>query len=533
MRKMEKSVRQKYPVGMQSFPEIQERGFVYVDKSGYIPLLHEFGKYFFLGRPRRFGKSLLLSMLHAYYEGCKDLFKGLAVMDYETKWEPQPVLHLDFTGVVYDNETSLNSALMSMMALWEKKYDVKISDDNLGIRFGNLIRAASEFTGKKVVILIDEYDKPLLDTVNQPEIQDKFRNILRGVYGNLKKMDSFIQFAMLTGVSRFGKLSIFSDINNLKDISMMQEFSGICGITSDELHQYFNSGIETYAKSQSISVTQAYAELKANYDGYHFTEKCFPDVYNPFSLLNALQDQTIDDYWFESGTPKHLIDIISERHISLTELENVEESKSKIKNVSFSLDSTLVPMLYQSGYLTIKGYDPDTQMLRLGYPNKEVRKGFLLYLMERYTQGPDLKTWTDIVKFYNEIRDGKIDDFMHRLKSMYADFNRDSFKFVNIEQHYQDVAYLVFRLLGCLTSVEYKTATGRIDMVVKMPDYIYVFEFKRNGSPQQAMEQINSKDYLLPFQTDGRKVIKIGANFNDKIKGLENWIVEQTFRPVP
>lgn len=514
----------KYPVGMQSFPEIRERGFVYVDKSHYIPLLHNYGKYFFLGRPRRFGKSLLLSMLHAYYAGRKDLFEGLAVMNYEKKWEPQPVLHLDFTGRNYSNPESLESSLRTAFENWENSYQCSFAKSNYDERFENIIRRVYEATGKKTVILIDEYDKPLLDTVRNPELQDKFRNILRGVYGNLKRMDSYIQFAMLTGVSRFGKLSIFSDLNNLKDISMSPRFSGICGITSDELHEYFEPGVKALAEKMDLTLDEAYELLKSKYDGYHFTEDCHPDVYNPFSLLNALQERAIDDYWFETGTPKHLIDVINDRHIKLQDLEQTEESKSVLKNVAFNLDSTLIPLLYQAGYLTIKGSDRETGMLRLGYPNKEVRKGFLLFLMTRYTQGSVEKSWTDIVNFYREIKDGKVDDFMQRLQSMFADFNIDGFNFVNLEQHYQDVCYLVFRLLGCLTHVEYKSATGRMDMVVQMPDTIYVFEFKRNSTAEEALRQIDDRNYLLPFKADGRKIVKIGANFSDAIKGPESWI---------
>lgn len=517
----------KYPVGMQSFPEIRRRGFVYVDKSQYIEKLFDYGKYFFLGRPRRFGKSLFISTLQAFFEGRMELFEGLAAYDSDWNWEPHPVLHIDFTGRNYTQDSNILTETFSVMLDdWEKKYGCSNPDLSPDTRFEMVIRAAYESTGKSVVILIDEYDKPLLDSVKYPDLQENFRNVLRGIYGNLKKMDAYIKLAMLTGVSRFGKLSIFSDINNLKDISMMPEFAGICGITSEELHQYFDSGVKALASKHEKSTEQVYADLKANYDGYHFSEECYPDVYNPFSLLNALQEKRIRDFWFESGTPKHLIDVISDRHIRLQDLENIKESASNIRNVSFNLDSTLVPLLYQSGYLTIKSFDNDTDMLNLGYPNKEVRKGFLLYLMAKYTAGKNQKSWTDIVAFYQDIKEGRIEDFMQRLQSMYADFNSDGFNFINLEQHYQDVAYLVFRLLGCLVNAEYKSATGRMDMVVKMPDYIYVFEFKMNKSAAEALTQIDTKDYLLPFRADGRKLVKIGANFSNEMKNLDSWIIE-------
>lgn len=516
----------KYPIGMQSFPEIRERGFVYVDKSQYIQQLHNAGKYFFLSRPRRFGKSLFLSMLHAYYDGRKELFKDLAIIDYEHDWKPAPVLHIDFTGENYTNPESLESTLQNLISNWEEEYDCELIGATLGTRFGNVIKAACKKCNEKVVILIDEYDKPLLDTVRYPELQDCFRNELRGIYGNLKKMDNYIQFAMLTGVTRFGKLSIFSDLNNLNDISMKEEFSGICGITPDELHRYFVSGVETLAEKNKQTVEQVYKDLKINYDGYHFNEQCNLDVYNPYSLLNALQNKKISDYWFGTGSPSHLVYLIKERQLRLEDIDGIEESASKIQNVSF--DRTLIPMMYQSGYLTIKGYDSETDMLKLGFPNKEVEKGFLTNLMELYIPSEVEKSWTDIVAFYRDIKEGRVEDFMQRLQNMYADFNHDGFNFINLEQHYQDVAYLVFRLLGCLTNVKYKTSTGRIDMVISLPEYVYVFEFKRNSSAKKALQQINDNRYLLPFKANGRTLVKIGANFNDEIKGLDSWTIERS-----
>lgn len=516
----------KYPVGMQSFPEIRERGFVFVDKSKYIDLLHRNGKYFFLSRPRRFGKSLFLSMLKTYYEGRKDLFEGLDVIESNHNWEPQPVLHLDFTGRDYTEPDSLNSRLRTILETWEKEYGCPMPEYKADERFERIIQKAFETTGKKVVILIDEYDKPLLDTVKDPALQDKFRNVLRGVYGNLKKMDSFIQFAMLTGVTRFGKLSIFSDLNNLKDISMMEEFSGICGVTTEELYHYFDSGVDKFAKSNDLTKEEAYQELKENYDGYHFSTFKAPDIYNPYSLLNALQDKMIGYYWFATGTPSFLVNLIKQRQLKLQSLDELKEAIDTVTSISFDLKSTLAPVLYQSGYLTIKGYNTKTKILTLGFPNNEVRRGFLLLLMGVYTETSAAKSWTDIVNFYDDISSGRIEDFMQRLQSLYADFNIDGFKFLNLEQHYQDVAYLVFRLLGCLTSVEYKTSSGRIDLVVTSPDYIYVFEFKRNGSPEEALLQIDGKEYMIPFAMDGRKLVKIGANFCDATKGLDSWIIE-------
>ncbi|MCM1153551.1 MAG: ATP-binding protein [Muribaculum sp.] len=518
---------QKYPVGMQSFAEIRQQGFVYVDKSQYIQPMLDRGKYFFLSRPRRFGKSLFLSMLKSYYCGERELFEGLAAYNNDYDWEPSPVFHFDFTGQNYTEPDSLYLSMKDFFLEYEGKYGYTYVGNDPGERFRLLIRKAYETTGKQVVILIDEYDKPLLDTVDNPELQNKYRNILRGLYGNLKRMDSYIRFALLTGVSRFGKLSIFSDLNNLNDISMEQEFCGICGITSEELHEYFEPGIAEFSKKWEQSEQETYHLLKENYDGYHFTKECRPDVYNPFSLLKALQAKSIDFYWFATGTPTFLVALIRNRRIKLQTLDEFKEPIDNVTSISFDLKSTLAPVLYQTGYLTIKAYNQKTHMLTLGFPNTEVRRGFLLQLLNVYTNEKTTRSWTDIVEFYDDVESGHAEDFMVRLQSMFADFNSDGFNHVELEQHYQDVCYLVFRLLGCLTKVEYKTSAGRIDMVVEMPDYIYVFEFKRNGTPEDALKQIDRNNYLLPYRADGRRLIKIGANFSDKLKGLESWIITE------
>lgn len=347
--------RLKYPVGMQSFPQIRERGFVYVDKSQYIERMFNLGKYFFLGRPRRFGKSLFISMLKAYFEGRREMFDGLAVSHSERDWDSCPVLHLDFTGQDYtESDIVLNETLAHMIDSWERTYDCSLAGASLPIRFQNVIESAHRVTGKEIVILVDEYDKPLLDTIEYPEIQEKFRNTLRGIYGNLKKMDSCIKFAFLTGITRFGKLNVFSDINNLKDISMIKEFSGICGVTSEELRQYFNAGVEDFALANGLSVGEAYDRLRSNYDGYHFSTDLDVDVYNPFSLLNALQDGKIGEYWFATGTPSFLIRRIKSRAIKLEKLSEINVTERQIENVPFDMEGDPVPILYQSGYLTIK-----------------------------------------------------------------------------------------------------------------------------------------------------------------------------------
>lgn len=516
----------KYPIGIQTFDKIRTGGFVYVDKTEYVhKLVENSGLYYFLSRPRRFGKSLLLSTIEAYFLGKRELFKGLAIDNYEHDWLEYPVLHLDFTGKNYNSPDSLQSALNNMLEEWESIYGNEKTQRDVDERFGYIIEKAYKVTGRPVVILIDEYDKPLLETVDNPELQAQFRNILRGVYGNLKNKDSYIKFAMLTGITKFGHLSIFSDLNNLNDISMYEEYAAICGITTSELHQYFSDGIKLLAQKRDYSVNEAYDELRKNYDGYHFTPQNWPDIYNPFSLLNALQAKDISDYWFQSGTPTFLIKMIKSGHIELESLTDIELLRSDVENVSFDLGDSLYPILYQSGYLTIKDYDPRTRVLKLGFPNHEVEEGFYRQLLNLYSGEARGKLAFSVMKFYNDIRDGNAEEFMQRLQSFFADMGYDSFTMLTLEQHYQDVTFVLFKLLGYFTSVEYKIAAGRIDMIVKTPKYVYVFEFKMNKSAQEALAQIDTKQYLLPFKADERQLIKIGANFSSKLRTLDEWII--------
>ncbi len=516
----------KYPVGMQSFPEIREKNFVYVDKTQYIPMLMKRGKYFFLGRPRRFGKSLFLSMLHAYFEGREELFEGLAISRHEHDWKNFPILHLDFTGRNYTKEGSLDSALDSVLSKYETVYNCHLEGKEPDERFENIISNVYRQTGRKVVILIDEYDKPLLDTIELPELQDMFRNELRGIYGNLKKMDSYIEFAFLTGITRFGKLNIFSDLNNLKDLSMVEDFCGICGITSEELHKYFDSGIEALAKWNNITVEDSYEQLRLNYDGYHFSPKGCPDIYNPFSLLNALQDRAIGQYWFSTGTPRFLARQIKSQAIELEDLNETEVTQRQLENVPFDMEGDTIPILYQSGYLTIKSYNQKNGIITLGYPNREVELGFHEQLMNAYTPGTSTKSAFGLLKFKKDVETGNIEGFMRRLQCLFASISYDSFNLMNLEQHYQNIIYLLFKLLGYYCHAEYRTSTGRIDLMIETDKHIYLFEFKLNRTAQEALDQINCKEYLLPFKFDNRQAYKIGANFCSEKKNLDSWIIE-------
>lgn len=518
----------KYPIGIQTFEKIRNGNFVYVDKTEFIhKLVENSGLYYFLSRPRRFGKSLLLSTIEAFFLGKRELFKGLAIDNYDYDWEEYPVFHIDFTGRDYNDPDSLEQNLRETLDQWEAIYNCPVSSANISERFRNVILSANKQTGRQVVILIDEYDKPLLETVDNPELQTQFRNTLRGFYGNLKRMDQYIKFAMLTGIARFGHLSIFSDLNNLNDISMNKEFGAICGITTDELVKNLQLGVEDFAKDSGLSVAEIYDNLRKNYDGYHFSPENCPDIYNPFSVLNALYAKDINDYWFKTGTPTFLIKMIKAGNIRLQTLSDIELLRTDVENVSFDFGDSLYPILYQSGYLTIKDYDRFTRTLRLGFPNREVEEGFYRQLLKIYSgQANDNLTFS-IVKFYNDVRQGNAEEFMQRLQSFFADMDYDSFTMLKLEQHYQNITFVLFKLLGYYTSIEYKTASGRIDMIIKTSKYIYVFEFKMNKTAKEALDQIATKQYLLPFKAEGRRIIKIGANFSSEIRTLNEWIIEE------
>ena len=376
----------KYPIGIQTFSEIIGKNYIYIDKTEYLHSIIDSGsKYVFLSRPRRFGKSLFLSMVEEYFKGNRKLFRGLAIDKYDHRWEPRPVLHFDLSGCPTNRDDSMLVYLNNFLEKYEAEYGIESDRSQLiGLRFKEIIIRAHQITGRQVVILVYEYDKPLLDTVDNPERQDEYRQQLRSFYSNLKSQDAHIEFAMLTGVTKFGHLSIFSYLNNLEDISMVEEYSGICGITSDELHEYLNPGVQNLADRQNVSLNEAYELLRITYDGYHFSAENASDVYNPFSIINALKFRSISNYWFQTGTPTFLVKLIKKRSISLGKLDRIEVDKDSVSSVSFDYHSSIYPVLYQSGYLTIKGFRPEVNRLRLGFPNREVEQGFYTQLLKIY-----------------------------------------------------------------------------------------------------------------------------------------------------
>ena len=513
-----------YPIGVQSFASLRGDGYIYVDKTGFIEKLIKNGKYYFLSRPRRFGKSLLLSTIEAFYRGQKDLFEGLAISRMEHDWQPHPVLHIAMNTNFCQSADDLRNTLESFLNCQELIYGRNERSDSVALRFGALIRSAYNKTGRRVVILIDEYDKPLLDTAGKKEFQDDIRVMLKGFYSNLKNCDPYIEFAMLTGVSRFGKLSIFSDLNNLLDISLAEEYSAICGMTLEEIRENFSEGVRELADRHGITVDDTYGLLKENYDGYHFSPSS-PDMYNPFSLLSALKTKQIGSYWFSTGTPTFLVDMIRRMEIDLRDMENMEEDVDDLMDASFDLGNT-VPIMYQSGYLTIKDYDARFNTVTLGYPNREVERGFLNGLMKVFTAGRNGRTEFDVRRFVLDVEAGRVEDFMIRLQSLFSGYHYDQMDLGNLELHYRNVIYLTMKLMGFYTEAEMQTASGRIDLRVKTPEYLYLFEFKVNRSAREAIDQINDRDYLLPFRADGRKIIKVGANFDDAIRSISDWIVE-------
>lgn len=510
-----------YPIGIQDFEELRKNGCVYVDKTDLIYKLVEEGKYYFLSRPRRFGKSLLISTLEVYFRGRKEFFEGLRIMELETEWAEYPVLHLDLNTKKYENKSSLEAILNMHLEIWESKYGDEKKDRSSEERFMYVIRNAFEKTGKQVVILVDEYDKPLLQAIGNEALQDDYRNTLKAFYGALKSMDRYIKFALLTGVTKFGKVSVFSDLNNLRDISMLKAYESICGITEEELYSVFEEDIRALGKANNKTEEETKAELKEKYDGYHFNEECV-DIYNPFSILNTFANRKFGNYWFETGTPTYLVKLLKKNKSSIEELDGIEIDGKMLESIDTASQNP-IPVIYQSGYLTIKGYDKVFETYILGYPNKEVEKGFINFILPFYATLKNKNSGFEIKSFVKEIERGDTDAFMKRLQSFFADTPYELVR--DLELHYQNVMFILFKLLGFYTQAEYHTSEGRIDMVVKTHDYIYVMEFKLDGTAEEAMQQIESKDYPLPFECDGRKLVKLGVNFSNEKRNVERWVV--------
>jgi len=534
------NIPRKLPIGVQSFKDLREKGFLYVDKTKYLFQLIDNSKVYFLSRPRRFGKSLFLSTLAAYFRGQKELFKDLyletaeeelAVQENRAAWQEYPVLYLDFNTKNYIDKQALVDILNLHLNEWEGQYDIPKTAEAPEDRFRLLIAALFEQTGKQVVILVDEYDKPLLQTMGGNEqLNEDYRNTLKAFYSVIKTCDEYIRFAFLTGVTKFSKVSIFSDLNNLRDTSMEEDYAGICGITQTELETNFQPEIQTLATRQNIDYPQALASLKRWYDGYLF-HPAGEGMYNPYSLLSALVKKEIKSYWFATGTPTFLVNFLKEAHYFIPDLDGSVELNETGLETYRAIAQDALPILFQSGYLTIKKYITEARMYRLGFPNDEVRYGFLENLMPVYAAIPFAETGKSVWQFVQDIRKGDVNGFMERMQSIIAGIPYDNFTEKNLklrEQNYQAAVYLVFALMGQFVQTEVQCSTGRADCVVKTADSIYIFEFKLsgNGSAEDAIKQIHEQQYAAQYKTDGKKIVLIGAGFDEEKRTVKDWKTE-------
>lgn len=515
----------KLPIGIQTFEEIRSGGYLYVDKTDLVYQIANVGKPYFLSRPRRFGKSLLISTFEAYFHGRKDLFQGLAMEHLETAWQEYPVFHLDLNAEKYDCVENLELMLSRNLSLWEEQWGKNAAEVTLPARFAGVIRRAYEYTGSQAVVLVDEYDKPLLQAVTDEPLLDEYRRMLKAFYGVLKSADRYLRFVFLTGVTKFAQVSVFSDLNQLNDISMDKAYNALCGITREELVATFTPEIQRLACAENLTFEETVFLLQKQYDGYHFCEDSETGVFNPFSLLNVFQKQKFGNFWFQTGTPTYLVDLLKKSDYDLRLLVNgVEVTASAFSEYRAEAKNPL-PMIYQSGYLTIKAYDKEVRLYLLGFPNDEVRYGFLNFLVPFYTEVTDDETGFHIAGFMRELRAGDVDAFMERLKIFFAGIPYELND--NTERHYQAVFYIVFTLMGQFVETEVRSARGRADAVARTRDRIFVFEFKLDGSAREAMRQIDEKGYLIPYTLDGRALVKVGVNFSKETRNIDEYIVKQ------
>ena len=516
-------IQSKLPIGIQSFRDLRQKGFKYVDKTDLLYDIVNRGKYYFLSRPRRFGKSLFLSTLEAYFLGQRELFRGLAIENLEKDWIQYPVMHLDLNAQNYDSVDALNYVLAEFLRREEAKYGLSSDSTYYGPRFSALIQKAYETTGRQVVILVDEYDKPILQAIGNDELQDGFRAVLKSFYAALKSCDEYIQFAFVTGVTKFGKVSVFSDLNHLNDISMDARYHAICGITEQELKENFQDDIANLASATGKTVEETLQALKVNYDGYHFCEDALPGIYNPFSLLNAFFKLKLGSYWFETGTPTYLVELLKKHRYNLSKLEKEVLTEDELNSVD-SASTNPIPVIYQSGYLTIKDYNSRFNLYKLGYPNKEVEEGFVKFLIPFYTNVDKPQSGFEISLFIDELEDKDIEGFMEHLQAFLSacpyELQPDQ------ERHFQSVMYILTTLCGFYTEVEEHTSKGRMDMTIKTDKYIYIFEFKFNSTAETALKQIADMGYVDKFRKDGREVICIGVNYSSAERNIDRWIIK-------
>ena len=512
-----------YPIGIQDFEKIRKDGFVYVDKTDLVYKMAQKGGYYFLSRPRRFGKSLLVSTLEAYFSGKKELFDSLAIAELEKNWIQYPVLRFDLSGKQYKSISDLTETLFQHLVKLEGLYGVKPQFESPEARFKDVIDAAYAKTGLGVVILIDEYDKPIVDSLGDEKLNESFRSLLQGFYGVIKAKDACIKFGFLTGVSKIGKLSVFSGLNNLKDISMDARYTDICGISEKDLKKYFKESIRELAEVNKMSVKACYTQLAQMYDGYHFRQNS-TGIYNPFSVLNTFETGDFDNYWFETATPSFLVRFLQRGNYKLDDITRDRVPASLLKGGN-SERPNAITLLYQTGYLTIKGYNEADRLYCLGYPNKEVEDSFMESLSEFYTPIDKNPGVLSAPKFVEDIRKGDVEMLMRRFTAFFADLDYQIMG--DDELYFQNTMYVMLKIIGQQVQVECHTSNGRIDVLIQTDKFVYIIELKRDKNPNDALDQIDEKGYDWPFMADERKVFKIGANFSTKNHRLENWVVKE------
>ena len=509
-----------YPIGIQTFSKIREGNYLYIDKTAYVyRMTHSASSYMFLSRPRRFGKSLLTSTLHSYFSGRKDLFHGLAMEKLEKEWTEYPVLHFDMSTAKHADSEQLLQELNLKLYGYEQIYGRLDEEVNPNQRLMGLIKRAYEQTGKKVVVLIDEYDAPLLDVVHERENLDVLRNIMRNFYSPLKACDPYLRYVFLTGITKFSQLSIFSELNNIENISMDEPYAAICGISEDEIRSQMEEDVDRLAKNLEVTPEEALMKLKENYDGYHFTYPS-PDIYNPFSLLTAMEKGKIGSYWFGSGTPTYLIKMLDKFGVKPSEIGR-KQLKSSAFDAPTETMTDAVPLLYQSGYITIKDYNKMLDLYTLDIPNKEVRLGLMESLLPHYVDNKTPEATTMVAYLFYDIQNGDMDAALHRLQEFLSTIPYcDNTKF---EGHYQQVFYIIFSLLGYYVDVEVRTPRGRVDIVLRTRTTLYLMELKLNKSAGEAMEQIDLKNYPERFALCGLPIVKVAVSFDSEQCTIGEW----------
>ena len=529
-----------YPIGIQDFAKLRENNFVYVDKTDMVFDITKNDGVYFLSRPRRFGKSLLVSTIKYYFEGRHDLFKGLKIESLETKWETYPVFEIDFNGSNYTEADALEQTLNGYLIKWEQQYGVKPATDQPGRRLADVLHQAHVQTGKTCVVLVDEYDKPMLDAMdtglktrvgdNEMLIEDHNRETLKAFYSVFKLADADLRFVLLTGVTTFAQVSVFSGFNNARDISMNPRFDAICGISREELNNVFASSIEELANTNMLSVEEAKSQLQQRYDGYHFSNG-MTDIYNPFSLLNAFADDNIRDYWFASGTPSYLMRLLAHSNEDIQGIIARSYEAQEFVDYRATVEAP-VPMIYQSGYLTIKGYNREDEEYKLDFPNHEVASGFLAILASGYFHTPtEPNSWANKLK--KALHHGKPEDFRDLLNDFLASIPysvRESNGEKSHERQFQYTVYLIMRLIGsCRNTVYHEKATskGRADCVIETPRYVYIFEYKLDRPAAEGMAQIVDCGYAEPYAHDGRPVYAIACSFSSETGTISDWMVKQ------